>query len=742
MKSSTKFLLSSIVILNATSLLAMDIGKGAEALGEELGVFGKRVTSDKTSVVATAVASPVGSSVLSVSSAMVSGQRAVVATAAVISDETGEENSAAQFLEKEICDNIYLGCLAKVTTMSLSARASAEGIAQEAKEWAAAEQKAKRDVEKSQQALEAATEEKKIIDKEIKMMLDDRTFHAGAIVTKAYRDFKIKELAEQLAKTRVETARATLYAIQVKGTAQSVGAETDLTEAITGEKFALQALEEAKVHATENTSMPIAEAVAVEAFAVYPDHHSYPYNQHFSPLNVSPERSAQERQEEVLVKKEKAAAAFETEFAETIREAKAQVEEAAEVAEAAREKAEKQGTSEKVWNKAIEEAEIAEEAYAHLGELYEMYQEEASKHYEGGVLKTKCSKYKFELTKAEKKKNHWTAEVEECRQKKESLKHGEAEKALEQQRAIDAKAAQEREVVRIAEQERARLESERKAEFDRLESARVAELARIEREQKAEADRLEAERIRKQAEEQAIAEKKAAQEREEARLAEQARAERERQAVVEKARIAEQARIEKERQAAAEKARLEAEKKEAAEKARVAEQARIEKERKTEADRIEQERVRRQAEEKAAAEKALKEKQEFEKKAAEERAGVAEQARIEKERKAEADRIEAERAKKQAEEKAAIEKAKVEAEKKAAQEREAARFAEQVRVDKEKQAAVTKARQEEEVRKKAAADLEARRFQELAKNLPPQSTEAAKGVVAPVLEASSSSCTL
>src|SRR3990167_2750333 len=153
MKSSTKFLLSSIVILNATSLLAMDIGKGAEALGEELGVFGKRVTSDKTSVVATAVASPVGSSVLSVSSAMVSGQRAVVATAAVISDETGEENSAAQFLEKEICDNIYLGCLAKVTTMSLSARASAEGIAQEAKEWAAAEQKAIRDVDKRKEEL-------------------------------------------------------------------------------------------------------------------------------------------------------------------------------------------------------------------------------------------------------------------------------------------------------------------------------------------------------------------------------------------------------------------------------------------------------------------------------------------------------------------------------------------------------------------------------------------------------------
>src|SRR3990167_6290900 len=117
MKSFTKFLLSSIVILNATSLSAMDIGKGVEALGEELGVYGKRVTPSKAPVVATAVAySPVGSSS---SSMAVSAQRAVEATVAVAADETGEENSTAQLLEKEICDNIYLSCLAKVTTMSI-----------------------------------------------------------------------------------------------------------------------------------------------------------------------------------------------------------------------------------------------------------------------------------------------------------------------------------------------------------------------------------------------------------------------------------------------------------------------------------------------------------------------------------------------------------------------------------------------------------------------------------------------
>src|SRR3990167_7656068 len=426
MKSSTKFLLSSLVIFNATSLLEMDIGKGAEALGEELGVFGKRVTSGKTSVVVTAVASPVGSSSSSVASASIVSQRAVETTAAVVADETGEENSAAQFLEQEICDSIYLGCLAKVTTMSLSARASAEGIAQEAKECAAAEQKAQRDVDKRKKELTKATKERTVAYKEMESA--DASFHGRDYVSKASADFKVKECAEQLAEARVATAEATLFAIRVQDTAQNSGAKNDLMDAIEEERLALQALEEARVHAVEqniaSASIPMAEAIAVEAFPIYPDHQSYPYNQQFSPLNVSPERSTQERQEEVSAKKEKASAAFEANFSETLREAKAQVEEAAEVAEAAREKAEKQAASERTWNKAIEEAEMAEAAYTHLTELYKMYQKQAAEHYEGGMLETKRSKYKFELTKAERKRDHWTSEVEECGQKKEALKHG------------------------------------------------------------------------------------------------------------------------------------------------------------------------------------------------------------------------------------------------------------------------------------------------------------------------------
>ena len=464
----------------------MDIGKGAEALGEELGVFGKRVTSGKTSVVVTAVASPVGSSSSSVASASIVSQRAVETTAAVVADETGEENSAAQFLEQEICDNIYLGCLAKVTTMSLSARASAEGIAQEAKEWAAAEQKAQRDVDKRKKELTKATKERTVAYKEMESA--DASFHGRDYVSKASADFKVKECAEQLAEARVATAEATLFAIRVQDTAQNSGAKNDLMDAIEEERLALQALEEARVHAVEqniaSASIPMAEAIAVEAFPIYPDHQSYPYNQHFSPLNVSPERSAQERQEEVSAKKEKAAAAFETEFTETIREAKAQVEEVAEAAETAREKAEKEGNSEKLWNKAIEGAEIAEGAYTHLVEFYQMYSEQAAEHYEGGMLKTKCSKYKIELTKAERKKNHWINEVEECKQKQEALKQGESEKTLEQTQIAEAKAAQEREVVRIAEQ--ARIESERKAEVDRIEQESV----RKQTEEKAAAEKV------------------------------------------------------------------------------------------------------------------------------------------------------------------------------------------------------------------------------------------------------------
>src|SRR3990167_9523383 len=457
MKSFTKFLLSSIVILNATSLSAMDIGKGVEALGEELGVYGKRVTQSKAPVVATAVAySPVGSNVFSSSSGGIVGQRAVTVTAAVAADEAGEEQSMVQLLEEEACNNIYLACFAKVANKALAERMSAEGISQETREWAAAEQEAIRDVNKSQQMLEAATDEKKIADKEIKMMLDDRTFHGGSVVAQAYRDFKVKELTEQFAKAKVVTAEATLYAIRVKNTAKSAAAEADLTAAITGEKVALQTREEAKNQVLEqnfaSVSIPMAEAVAVEAMAFYPDHHSYEaYHSHqrLSPQNVavSSERAAQERRE-ALAQKEKAAHEFETTFTETIKEAKTQAEDLAAAATTACEKAEKSGTL-KDWNDAIKKATKAEAAHTHLIGYYRMYKEQAAEHYEGGILNAKRSKYNFALQDAEGERDDWTTAAEECKERKESLHHGTAGKAQEEARAAEAKATQEREALEL-----------------------------------------------------------------------------------------------------------------------------------------------------------------------------------------------------------------------------------------------------------------------------------------------------
>src|SRR3990167_1270447 len=399
--------------------------EGVECLKEVLRSPEKIAIPSKTPIATTSVIySPVGSVFYSSSNAspVVSDQRVIEAIAVSTGDETMGGNSTAQFLEQEICDNIYLGCLAKVATMPQAERVRIEGvfgISQESKEWAAAEHKAKRDVEKSQQVLEAATEEKKIADKELKMMLDDASSVYGRDnIAKAYDDFDIKKLAEKLAATRVETARATFYAIQVKNTEQSASAETDLTKAIEEEKKALNVLETKKLETEQNLaslSIPIAEAVAI-----YPSdhfHEAYTPSQHFSFLNLSPERGVQEEQK-VSAKKEKAAAAFETEFSMMIETSKVQAEEAAEAATTAREKAEKQGASEKTWNDALEEAEITGEAYSHLVGLYEMYKEQAAEHYEGGMLKTKCSKYNFELKKAEKKKVHWATEVEECRQKK------------------------------------------------------------------------------------------------------------------------------------------------------------------------------------------------------------------------------------------------------------------------------------------------------------------------------------
>src|SRR3990167_4002358 len=222
------------------------IEKGAEFLGKELGVFGEKATSGKTTAVAY---SPSGSSSSTATSAMVPGQRAVGTTAPVVANETGEENSTNQFLEDEICNNIYQSCLAKVALMSFEDRKTAEGIAQEKEEWEAAKDMATEDKERCERALTKATKAAAEAQKQFDSA--NAIVHGKAYADKAYYKWQVADLAEKLAEARVETARATLNALKFRNTAQRVKAEAQLVEAIEMECNASKALDAA----TANTSL-------------------------------------------------------------------------------------------------------------------------------------------------------------------------------------------------------------------------------------------------------------------------------------------------------------------------------------------------------------------------------------------------------------------------------------------------------------------------------------------------------
>src|SRR3990167_4261594 len=407
-----------------------NVEEGIEKLRGDLGSSIKTPSPSKTVVaITTTTLSPIENSS---SSAVQSRKEAPRGF-----DEISEENNTTvQFLEEEICNNIYLSCLAKVATMPFAERTRIEnilGVSEEAKEWVAAEQKAKNDVNKRQRELEEAIEEKKLANKEIDQVLPHRNEYGKDIIAKAYADQKVKECTEALAKARVVTAEATLFAIQVQGTVQNKGAQVDLEKAMSKEKEALKEFKRAAICAetlASAQSFSMASLPVAEAVAVYSGNYSYdpyPHSQQLSPLNLSPERATQERKE-ALAQKEKAAEAFEAEFSAIIKEAKTQAEDAAAVATTAKEKAEKQRTSEKEWNKAIEEAEIVEHAYDQLMRHYNAYREHVVDHYEGYSIDTKRSKYNIELKRAETKKRSWTTEIEECKQKKESLKHEESGK--------------------------------------------------------------------------------------------------------------------------------------------------------------------------------------------------------------------------------------------------------------------------------------------------------------------------
>ena len=212
-----------------------------------------------------------------------------------------EGNTTAQFLEQEICENIYLACLAKVASMPMNVRLSTAGMAQEMREWEAVKHKAAEDVREREEGVKLAEKYRRNLEEEIQQMVRSETFHEPAIIAKAYRDLKIKELTKQFVEAKLTTAEKTFYAIKVKNTKESETAEADLNEAIEKEKKAFEVLETAKIRALEQNAasieIPVAEAVAVPVYGNVPFYNLYPQHQQSSPVNVgvSPERVTQER---------------------------------------------------------------------------------------------------------------------------------------------------------------------------------------------------------------------------------------------------------------------------------------------------------------------------------------------------------------------------------------------------------------------------------------------------------------
>src|SRR3990167_7299762 len=87
-----------------------NLEKGIEDLKGVFGSSDKTASPSKTAVATTATTCfPVGSSS---SSAVVTGQRGVEATATALTEESEEAAGVNKFLEDEICNNIYMSCLA------------------------------------------------------------------------------------------------------------------------------------------------------------------------------------------------------------------------------------------------------------------------------------------------------------------------------------------------------------------------------------------------------------------------------------------------------------------------------------------------------------------------------------------------------------------------------------------------------------------------------------------------------
>lgn len=193
-----------------------------------------------------------------------------------ISEEEGvdvsEELSTNEYLTKEICDNIYAVCLAKVATLTQQERQLAEvGLTltqAEVREWEAAKAAAEYELKKAEINFNRAQRE-----------LDEAT----------PIDYKIKSLLRDLAEAKVQTACAVLKAIKVKNSSYSAVAEAELTEALNLEKKAFEAVEDAETaeRAFSNSRRSMTDLVALrEALLQSPLRRAFKNNDQFEKVSV------------------------------------------------------------------------------------------------------------------------------------------------------------------------------------------------------------------------------------------------------------------------------------------------------------------------------------------------------------------------------------------------------------------------------------------------------------------------
>ncbi|HLB33339.1 MAG TPA: hypothetical protein VJK54_03785, partial [Chthoniobacterales bacterium] len=258
--------------------------EGAEAIGEALGVLGKRAVSAKGPAVEVA-------SILSISSSQVLRLRGggpkksqptgrLKSTGDTSEEEDGdadpdlesEETSPKsgevnKYLKNEIINNIYTECLAEVAKLTQNGRATTENISKETDEWAAAEKAALHSKGQAERRLGKAlrkTEEARLLAEEAKRSAKEaaRVLLQGSAAEQALitatvnyekaraaytaADYESKRLVGLLAEAQLETADDVLHAISVRNTGQQAAAEAELTEAKEAEMAAYQAIERVK----------------------------------------------------------------------------------------------------------------------------------------------------------------------------------------------------------------------------------------------------------------------------------------------------------------------------------------------------------------------------------------------------------------------------------------------------------------------------------------------------------------